>query len=110
VARKSSVIRHTTTGSVLDDLKVPPEKLAMFRQRAELHSAILEFASRYSPKELESILNESQPRISDLMRGKITKFNIETLLYYADRLGMRPCIKTSGSKGHTRPLVAVGVG
>ena len=81
--RKSKVIRRVTHGSVLDDLKVPPEMLAIFKVKAELHSAILEIASRFSQAELRTLLHESQPRISDFMRGKIAKFSLETLLYYA---------------------------
>ena len=102
--RKSKVIRHVTRGSVLDDLKVPPEMLAVFKVKAELHSAILEIASRFSQAELQALLHESQPRISDFMRGKIAKFSLETLLYYADRLKMRPQIRTTGSNNKTHLL------
>jgi predicted XRE-type DNA-binding protein len=35
-----------------------------------------------------------QPRISNLMRGKIANFNLETLVQYAETLGMNPQMKT----------------
>ena len=102
--RKSKVIRHVTHGSVLDDLRVPPDMLAIFKVKAELHSDILEIASKFSQTELQALLHESQPRISDFMRGKIAKFSLETLLYYADRLKMHPQIRTTGSNNKTRLL------
>jgi predicted XRE-type DNA-binding protein len=107
MARKSEVIRHTTHGSVLDDLNVSPEALAAFKLKAELHAVIFEFASKYSRTELQNILHESQPRVSDFMRGKITKFSLETLLGYAAQLGMHPQIKTTGSKSRTHVFEAV---
>jgi predicted XRE-type DNA-binding protein len=110
MARKSELIRHTTYGSVLDGLNVSAEALAAFKLKAELHEDILEVASKYSRAELEEILHESQPRISDFMRGKIAKFSLEMLLGYAAQLGMRPQIKTSGSKNHTHTLEAVAAG
>jgi predicted XRE-type DNA-binding protein len=38
------------------------------------------------------IADESQPRISDLMTGKISKFSLETLITYAEALGLHPQI------------------
>ncbi|MGH7745069.1 MAG: helix-turn-helix domain-containing protein [Candidatus Dormibacteria bacterium] len=107
MARKSKVIWHTTHGSVLDDLNVSPEGLMAFKLKAELHEVILETASRYSRAELQNILHEPQPRVSDFMRGKITKFSLETLLGYAAQLGMRPQISATGSKNHTHVFEAV---
>jgi predicted XRE-type DNA-binding protein len=42
-------------------------------------------------------LDEPQPRVSDLMTGKIAKFSLETLIGYAEALGMGPEIKTHAS-------------
>ncbi len=86
----------------MDDLNVSPEALAAFKLKAELREAILANASKYSRAELEDIWHESQPRVSDFMRGKITKFSLETLLGYAAQLGMRPQIRTTDSQNHVR--------
>ena len=85
-------------GSVLDDLDIAPGKLASFKLRTELHAKIIKVASQYSQAELQDFLNESQPRVSDFVRGKITKFSLETLVEYAERLGMRPEIKTDAPR------------
>ncbi|MGH9723599.1 MAG: XRE family transcriptional regulator [Candidatus Acidiferrales bacterium] len=78
-----------------------------FKLKADLHEVILETGSQYSRAELQRILHEPQPRVSDFMRGKITKFSLETLLGYAARLGMRPQILAAGSKNHTHVLETV---
>jgi predicted XRE-type DNA-binding protein len=98
VAKSAKGISHISYGSVLDDLDITPGKLASFKLRAELHANIIKVASRYSQAELQDLLNESQPRVSDFLRGKITKFSLETLMEYAERLGMRPQIKTEALK------------
>lgn len=36
------------------------------------------------------ILREPQPWVSDLLRGKIAKISLETLVNYAEALDMRP--------------------
>jgi predicted XRE-type DNA-binding protein len=40
------------------------------------------------------MFDTDQPRISNLMRGKIADFNLETLVTYAETLGMNPQLKT----------------
>lgn len=98
MAKSAKSISHISYGSVLDDLDIAPGKLASLKLRAELHANIIKVASRYSQSALQELLNESQPRISDFLRGKVTKFSLETLVEYAERLGMRPQIKTEAPK------------
>ena len=98
MGKAAKSISHISYGSVLDDLDIAPDKLASFKLRAELHANIVKVASRHSQAELQELLNESQPRVSDFLRGKITKFSLETLVEYAERLGMRPQIKTEAPR------------
>lgn len=79
--------------SVFDDLGFSPREAAALRMKAELHSKIIRYAKRRSQSELAKMLDESQPRISDLLRGKISKFSLEALVSYAEALHMRPEIK-----------------
>jgi len=37
-----------------------------------------------SQNELEKILQTSQPRVSDLLRGKMSKFSLDMLVVYAE--------------------------
>ena len=51
----------------------------------------------YTQAELQKRLDESQPRVSDLMTGKISKFSLETLIAYAEALGLHPRILVEAS-------------
>ena len=80
--------RHVTRGNVLDDLGLSPEQATALKFKAELYQAILKYSEKYSQKELQAILGEPQPRVSELLNGKIANKSIDKLLYYAGRLGI----------------------
>lgn len=79
---------HVTRGNVLDDLGFSPEYATALKFKAELYQAILTCARRYTQRELQMILGEPQPRVSELLNGKIANKSVDKLLYYAGRLGM----------------------
>jgi predicted XRE-type DNA-binding protein len=80
--------KHVTRGNVLDDLGFSPEEATAPKFKAELYQAILKCARKYSQKELQSILGEPQPRVSELLNGKIANKSVDKLLHYAGRLGI----------------------
>lgn len=79
---------HVTRGNVLDDLGFSPEQATALKFKAELYQAILRVAKKYSQKKLQIILGEPQPRVSELLNGKIANKSVDKLLYYAGRLGI----------------------
>lgn len=79
---------HVTHGNVLDDLGFSPEQATALKFKAELYQAILKVARKYTQKELQVILREPQPRVSELLNGKIASKSVDKLLYYAGRLGI----------------------
>jgi predicted XRE-type DNA-binding protein len=79
---------HVTYGNVLDDLGLSPEHATALKFKAELYQAILKFAKKYSQKELQVILAEPQPRVSELLNGKIANKSVDKLLHYAGCLGL----------------------
>lgn len=79
---------HVTHGNVLDDLGLSPEEATALKFKAELYQAVLKVAKKYSQKELQRILAEPQPRVSELLNGKIANKSVDKLLYYAGRLGL----------------------
>ena len=81
--------RHLTRGSALDDLGFSPEQATALKFKAELYQAILKYSQKYSQKELQVILEEPQPRVSELLNGKIANKSVDKLLYYAGRLGIK---------------------
>jgi predicted XRE-type DNA-binding protein len=108
--RKSSGIRqsagpegHVTYGDVFDDLGFSPKKAASLKLKADLHGKIVKRAEKYTQRELQAILSESQSRVSQLLRGKISRFTFEMLVYYAKCLGIQTEIKTRQSRMPAHP-------
>jgi predicted XRE-type DNA-binding protein len=68
-------------------------------------------AKRYTQAQLADILDEYQPSVSNLLRGRIGSVSIEKLLRYADRLGLEAKIMigpASVRKARSRKLEAAG--
>ncbi len=95
---------HITKGDVLDDLGFSQAEASVLKIKADLTDAILAEIDRrgLKQKELVNILDEYQPNISNLLRGRITKVSIEKLLRYADQLKMQSCIELRPT---ARPLI-----
>ena len=79
---------HITRENVLDDLGFSPGLATALKFKADLYQAILKYARKYSQKQLQAILGEPQPRVSELLNGKIANKSVDKLLYYAGRLGI----------------------
>jgi predicted XRE-type DNA-binding protein len=79
---------HVTRDNVLNDRGFAPEQATILKFKAELYQAVLKHARKYSPKQLQLILAEPQPRVSELLNGKIANKSVDRLLYYAGRLGI----------------------
>lgn len=89
---------HITRGNVMDDLGFSPENATALKFKAELYRAVLKYARRYSQRDLQAILREPQPRVSELLNGKIANKSVDKLLQYAGRLG----IEVKGKFAETR--------
>ena len=81
---------HVTQGDVFQDLGFSPEKALALKFKARILIGILDEVKnkKYRQSQLVKILDEHQPVVSNLLRGKITQMSIEKLLIYADRLGL----------------------
>lgn len=77
VADKPTNVTH---GSVLDDLGFSSGPTAVLKFKAELYQAILKVAKNYSQNELQIILGEPQPRVMELLNGKIACKSVDILL------------------------------
>jgi len=92
--KKNPSGRHVTEGNVLDDLGLDPQSSHELKIKYDLHRQIIALIEKkgYSPRELEQILDQTQPRISELMRGKLGTLSLSKLIYYAHCLGSAPRI------------------
>lgn len=80
---------HVTKGNVFEDLGFSSEVSAAEVLKNEIHSNIIKAvkANDLTPRALERILNIQQPRVSELLNGKIGSCSIEKLISYLDKLG-----------------------
>jgi predicted XRE-type DNA-binding protein len=67
--------------------------------KADLHQDILRLIrqKQYTPRQLEKIFDIPQPRVSELLRGKLSLLSVSKLLYYAYLLGAHVHIKLKKS-------------
>ncbi len=101
---------HVTRGNVLDDLGFSPEQATVLKFKADLYQAILKHARKYSQKQLQVILAEPQPRVSELLNGKIARKSLDKMLYYAARLGIEAKARfpRTNKQAARRQLAAAG--
>ena len=92
---------HVSKGNIIDDLQFPPEEAASIKLKIELHSEIMKEIKRrkLTPRQLEKVLDIPQPRVSELLNGKIfEKTSSDRLATYLHRLGRSVEIKTKARK------------
>jgi len=89
---------YISKGNVIDDLGFSPEEAAAIKLKASLHAEILRVVAKRKlrSRDLEKILDQPQPRISELLNGKISRMSAEKLAGYLSRLGIE--IKISARK------------
>ncbi|MGF6530830.1 MULTISPECIES: helix-turn-helix domain-containing protein [Paraburkholderia] len=83
--------RTETYASVWDALADTPEQAANLRTRAELMQQIAELvkSSGWTQVEAASHCGVTQPRINDLLRGRVSRFSLDALVNIATALGRR---------------------
>lgn len=104
MAKKVKAVSHVTTGDVFDDLGFSRSEAAALKIKADLLDAIRAEIERrgFTQRQLVNILDDHQPAVSNLMRGKITQVSIEKLLRYSDRLGLRTELKVRPARNAER--------
>jgi len=85
---------HVVKGNVFDALGFSASEASALKVKAEILSAILEHirAEGYTQAQLVEMLDEYQPSVSNLLKGRISQVSIEKLLRYADRLHLETSI------------------
>ena len=80
-----------TFDSVWDAIADTPEQAANLRMRAELMTQIAEIISENGWKQAEAAAHcgVTQPRINDLLRGRVSRFSLDALVNIATALGRR---------------------
>ena len=80
-----------SSGNVFDDLGFSPEEAEHLRIRSDLMIELAKIlGSRHlTQAQAAKLLGVTQPRISDLMRGKIDRFSVDTLIEMLGHAGAR---------------------
>ncbi len=86
--------------SVWDAIEEPREAATSLRLRAEVANAIIEEASRrrLTQARVADLCGVTQPRISDLMRGRLDLYSLDGLVDMAAKLSLRTRLTVSRSK------------
>ena len=77
--------------SVWDAIEDTPMEAAHMKARSELMMAIAQHIGRHGLTQAEAakLFGVTQPRVSDLVRGKIDLFSLDTLVQMLAAAGMR---------------------
>ncbi len=86
---------HVTRGNVFEDLGFSSEESGTLQLKTDAHTALISLikGNKYTQKELSILLDQPQPRISELLNGKISKLSLEKLVDYLERLGAHTSLK-----------------
>ncbi|MBX9582524.1 MAG: helix-turn-helix domain-containing protein [Gemmataceae bacterium] len=92
-----------SSGNVFADLGIPDAGVAL--AKANLAHRICEVIreKKLSQTKAAAILGVTQPKVSDLVRGKLDGFTVDRLLKFLNRLGQDVEISVRPAKGAKRP-------
>jgi predicted XRE-type DNA-binding protein len=83
--------------SVWDAIEDSASEAASMRLRAELANQIIERmqARKLTQAKAAELIGVTQPRVSDLMRGRLNLFSLDALVDIADRVGLQTRVVVS---------------
>ena len=91
--------RRRASRNVFDDLGFGPEEAENLRIRADLMIALSKLIEDRGLTQVQAakVFGVSQPRVSDLVRGKIERFSVDTLIAMLGAAGVRVRVTTRQS-------------
>ncbi|HEY4234891.1 MAG TPA: helix-turn-helix transcriptional regulator [Lacipirellulaceae bacterium] len=97
---------HVTRGNVFADLGFSSEEAAVLAIKTQLHIEIMKVIEkrRLTPRQVEKLLQVPQPRVSELINGKISRMTADLLTKYLHRLGRE--VRVSTKAGTIRAALA----
>jgi predicted XRE-type DNA-binding protein len=102
VARKNALKVTRSSGNVFRDIGFPAEQAEHLLVRSDLLIQLQKAieSRRMKQSEAAKVLKVTQPRISDLLRGRLDLFSTDTLIDMLARLGIevRVVLKPSRSR------------
>ncbi len=91
---------HRSTGDVFREIGFPPEEAENLRIRSELMIQVRKIleARKRTQARAAKLFGVSQPRISDLVRGRIELFSIDGLVNMLAHAGVRVSVVVKRSR------------
>jgi predicted XRE-type DNA-binding protein len=80
-----------TFNSVWDALEATPQAAANLRLRSELAIAVQTAIGRWQVTQADAArrLDITQPRLNDLLRGRLDRFSLDALIELAEKAGLK---------------------
>jgi predicted XRE-type DNA-binding protein len=88
-----------SSGNVFTDLGFSQPEAAHLLLRAQLMSEIRELARGTSQADAASRLGVTQPRLNDLLRGKVENFSLDALVKMLTKAGLRVEMRVTKARG-----------
>lgn len=90
-------MKKQTFASVWDAIEATPEAAASMRVRAELMIEVQRYVekSRLTQTEAAKRLGITQPRLNDLLRGRVDKFSVDALVNMLARAGRQVAVRVT---------------
>ena len=101
---------HDSSGNVFADLGI--DNAEEYMAKSELAAEILRIVQRRRLNQAETakLLGIRQPKVSELLRGRLDGFSTDRLLRFITRLGYDVQIKLSKAHSHTEGRVEITAG
>ncbi len=92
---KKTELETDTFNTIWDAIADTPEQAANLQARAELMRQISNIikASEWKQADAATYCGVTQPRINDLLRGRVSRFSLDALVNIATSLGRRVEVK-----------------
>src|SRR3984885_6751589 len=96
---KPVVLKRQRFRSVWDAIESSPAQAANMKARSEMMLAIRDTVASWEMTQAAAAkrLGLTQPRMNDLMRGRINKFSLDALINLAARLGLSVRVRVTSS-------------
>ena len=77
-------------GNIFEDIGFPPDEARNLKLRSELMMAVTDLVEERGLTQTQAaeLMGTTQPRISDLMRGRISQFTIDSLVNMLTKAGV----------------------
>jgi predicted XRE-type DNA-binding protein len=97
---------RVTRSDVFGDLGFTAEEAVILQMKTQFHIEIMRAIGqqKLTPRQLKKMLGVPQPRVSELLSGKISRMTADLLTKYLYRLGREVTMKTKVSRGRATAM------